>query len=429
MAQSAEVPQVAAPPIPTKWEIIPIHASDVSNFLRCRRYWSWSSPSRLNLRRRVDLSGVYFPLWYGSGIHYALEMMYHPFMPRDPVEAWTTWYDYQWNGGVVTEEWLDRTYDNDPQELPAEDKLTSTDADGNVVWEGHPPKLYRIRGIKELHPDPIHEEFEMHRDLGIGMMTYYRDYAKTHDEFVVVAAEAMFSVPLGFEAIDPREDSPNYGKKIEVHARGKRDSIIYSPRTERFALLENKTASSMEDEYFTKLELDPQVTTYMWASQEEAKIHDLPYKRIDGTLYNVLLKKYPKPPTILKDGVSPSLNRKDECTTAELFAAYIAEAGIKEIYDNDPKMQGYYNYLVNLGDRQFVERRQVLRNPHHLKSQGQHLRAIAEEMLNPNVAIYPTPSGSWYCTKCQFRIPCIAAEDGSDYVHILSDAYETNKGR
>ena len=89
--------------IPGKHDIIPIHCSDVASFKRCRRYWAFSSPTRQNLRRRVDLYGISMPLWFGTGIHYALEMFYNPTLRRDPVESWETWFDYQWNGGVVTE--------------------------------------------------------------------------------------------------------------------------------------------------------------------------------------------------------------------------------------------------------------------------------------------------------------------------------------
>ncbi len=403
------VPPVQPPQVPSKWDVIPIHASDVASFLRCRRYWSWSSPARLNLRRRVDIAGINFPLWYGSGIHYCLEKYYDPFLPRDLHESWRTWYEVQMNGGVITEEWLERTYDNHPQPL-----------------EGG---KWLIRGLKELHPDPIMEDFEYHDDLAMGMLSFYKEYAAREDRFIVVAAESVFSVPLGFESIDTREDSPNYGKKLEVHARGKRDGILYNPINDLFGLIDHKTAAAVDEEYFTKLEMDPQCKTYTWAGQEEARIHDLPYKKIHGVVYNVLAKKYPKSPTVLRDGVSPSINRKEESTTAELFMQYVMDAGIKELYDIDTKWQAYYNWLAQLGDKQYIWREIALYNQHEIQAHGNHLRMIAKEMLNPDLQIYPTPSGNWLCTKCQFRAPCLAKDDGSDYVYMLADGYEENKGR
>lgn len=395
--------------IPSKYDVIPIHASDVAAFKRCRRYWDWSSPTRTNLRRRVDINGVNMPLWFGSGVHYALEMYYNPVLSRDPVEAFQTWYEYQWNGGIVTEDWLERLYDLNPEPLP----------DG----------LWRVKGLSEIHPDPIKEEFEAHYELGVGMMTFYKEYATKNDNFVVVSAESKFSVPLGFEAIDGREESPNYGKSIEVHARGTRDGIIYNPDTDRYGFMDHKTAADIGDDYFTKLEMDEQIGTYFWASQHEAELHDLPYKRIDRAVYNVLRKGYPKSPTILKDGFSPSIDRKNESTTAELFAAHIDKMGIRQMYDNSEKWQSYYNWLVQIGDTNFIQRKEVMRNKAQIDATAHHYRMVAKEMLSPHLQIYPTPSGNWLCNKCQFRAPCLAADDGSDYVSMLSDGYELNVGR
>ena len=159
--------EVELPDIPTKWDIIPIHTSDVSSFLRCRRYWNWSSPARNNLRTRADVSGVNPNLWYGTGIHWALEQYYHPLLKRDPVEAWTTWFHTQWYGGEVEPSFLEMTYDNKPHTM----------ANGTV----------HVKGLVDILPQYDEEEFFVLRELGIGMMTYYKKYAEEHDDFEVVA--------------------------------------------------------------------------------------------------------------------------------------------------------------------------------------------------------------------------------------------------
>src|SRR6187431_1672011 len=186
MALAMETGVVLNPPvIPSKWDIIPIHASDVSAYKRCRRYWNWSSPTRTNLRRRVDLHGVKIELWFGTGIHYALEMYYDPMLQRDPVEAFKTWYDYQWNGGIVTEDWLDRTYDIRPT------RVTQTSDEGTSYH------AWKIKGLKHLLPnvEVVQEEFENHYELGVGMLNFYKEWAQKNDDFVVVAAESVFSIP------------------------------------------------------------------------------------------------------------------------------------------------------------------------------------------------------------------------------------------
>jgi len=103
------------PEIPSKWEIIPIHSSDRASFKKCRRYWNYNSPARQNLMLRADIHGINTNLFFGTAIHWALEQYYTPGLRRDPVEAFLTYWDIQWNGGIVTEDWLDKVYDLKPK--------------------------------------------------------------------------------------------------------------------------------------------------------------------------------------------------------------------------------------------------------------------------------------------------------------------------
>jgi PD-(D/E)XK nuclease superfamily len=411
---------VASPPvIPSKWDIIPIHGSDIASFKRCRRYWDWTSPARNNLRRRVDIHGIRMDLWFGTGIHYALEMYYDPVLQRDPVESWLTWYQYQLEGGTVTEEWLDRTYDIHPQIAGVEYDVA--------------PQVWRIRGLRDLLPnwEMVEEEFLHHKELGVGMMTFYKDWAVKNDDFVTVAAESVYSIPLGFEAIDTREDSPNYGRPLEVHARGKRDAIIYYPQYERFGINDHKTAGRIDDAYFKKLEKDEQCSNYLWATIQEAQLYDLPWKGrlVDRVLYTALRKNYPHPPTVLKSGFL-SLDRQKEGTTAELFKeAIIGNSNLEYWFQTNDKAQAYYTYLCETADDMFVQRDLVTRNIHEIKATGEHLKMIAKEMLSPDLNIYPNPTGEFRCLECAFRSPCIAADDGSDWQGMLADGYEVNRGR
>lgn len=409
-------PLLAPPPVPSKYDIIPIHASDVSNFLRCRRYWDWSSPTRTNLRHRVELYGVNAPMWFGTGIHYALEHFYNPLISRDPAETFQTWFQLQWFGGEVDENFLKMTYDPKPR----------------VVDAGYGKTVYKIRGLNDLLPDPDQDAWLAYRELGIGMMKFYETYAAKNDDFEVVAAESVFSVPLGFEAIDLREESPNYNKKIEVHLRGKRDAILYyperrDPRTQ-FGIHDYKTAAKIDEDYFLKLENDPQCTTYIMASIMEAKEHDLPWTTITDVLYTALRKVYPKPPTITSRGF-PSINRNDESCTAEMFLDTVKEIGLIDWYHDDPKAQAYYDFLIEQGDGRFILREPAIRNEHQIKVAYEEAVDIAMEMLDPKTKIYKHPTGSSMCTRCAFRAPCLAKDDGSDWKGMLVQGYEQNRDR
>ena len=426
-----EVQIVTTPPaIPNKNDIIPIHASDIASFKRCRRYWDWTSPTRTNLRRKVQIYGVNPNLWFGTGIHWALQMMYDPILQRDPVEAFSTWFALQWEGGIVRKDFLDQTYDIKPVEVPVTSEMIGTqyiDASTGIEVIPDEEKRYRIEGLRDLLPDPDEEEFFGYRDLGIGMMEFYKGYAAREDNFTVIAAESTFSVPLGFEWKDSREESPNYGEMLEVHARGKRDMIYQHNETLHFGIQDYKTKTKIDDSYRVSLENDAQVTTYMWASQEEAKIHDLPYKVIHEAFHQAMRKVYPQPPTPLKNGL-PSLNRTEESATAEMFIDYINEHNLMPIYTNDVKMQNYYTFLVEEGDKRFIERNFIPRNQHEIAATGQHIKAIAWEMLN-SPYIYPNPNGDYLCVHCALRAPCLAKDDGSDYTAMLKDGYEQNRDR
>jgi hypothetical protein len=351
--------------------------------------------------------GIYFPLWFGTGMHYAVESMYNPVLKRDPIEAFLYWWELNWNGGTVKPEEVKLGVDTRPKPTK----------DGRYV----------IQGLQELHPFPEDEEFEAHRLLGIGMLEYYKEYAKRNDNFDVVAVEHDFSVPLGFEMLDPRD-----GIRKEVHYRGRMDCIIYLHEEDRFAIIDHKTAASIEEEYFTKLVKDEQCTSYIWAAQEEARIFDLPYTRIEYVLYNVLRKAYPRPPTMLKSG-TPSLNRTDESTTYEMFMECIKKNNLEIVFQGSEKMQLYAQYLQDLGDENFVVRKLVRRNRHEINSATWRIKAEAREMLSipmglgtpaePNEALYPNFRGSRDCTQCLFRSPCLAFDDGSQWEYFIEDNY------
>jgi len=408
--------------IPSKYDIIPIHTSDVGNFLYCRRYWNWASPARSNLRHKVEFYGIDTNLWFGSGIHYALESYYNPTLKRDPVEAFQTWYQYQWEGGLVTEDWLDRVYDVKPELY------------NHGINDGFTEQMYLIKGLRELLPDPRFEEFEELLNLGIGMMTYYKEWSPKHDFFDVIAAEALYSIPLVKEdgslltSIDTREESPNFGKRLEVHARGKRDSIIYDGENNQYGLIDYKTASLVNEDYFLKLENDAQVSNYMWASQQEAKLFDLPYKVMSFCEYQAMWKAYPSGVKVLADGISPSISRTDQTADADMFAAYIRDSGLQAWYDNNPKAQAFYEWLIAEGEKRYVNRKRAYRSQHALETTGRELAMMAEEMLSrPN--IYKRPSGDRRCTRCAFRVPCLAMDNGDDWLTMINDGYERNRDR
>lgn len=423
-----------APEIPNKWNIIPIHNSDRASFKRCRRYWNWNSPARQNLVLRADVHGLNIPLWFGTGIHYALQEYYTPGLSRDPVEAWKTWFNIQWRGGMVGKEWLDRVYDLKPRPVsPNTPEYLAKFGDEPVPFDTM--DLWLVRGLEDIIPDSDHEQFDELFELGTGMMRYYKDYAERVDDFTILVAEHDFSVPIwDYEkdtilfSRDMREDSPNYEKVLEVHARGRQDGIYIRHSNERLGIMDHKTAIRIDEDYFRKLESDEQCTSYLAVAEIEAKYYDLPHKGkpLEEVIYNTLRKAYPKPPTELKNGMF-SVARETESTTYELLQAWVSNH-MPGIPLNE-KQKAYVDYLREVGDEQFIIRKSVRRNRAQLVNAMKRMDLEARDMLDPKIRLYPNISNDWLCLNCQFRGPCLGREDGSDWQQIIKDNYTSNKDR
>lgn len=433
------------PEIPSKWDIIPIHNSDRASFKRCRRYFDWTSPTRHNLSLRADINGINKDLWFGTGIHYALENYYNPVLRRDPVESWRTWYNIQYRGGLVDSSWLDKVYDLNPRRVNSTDSSTdrsdltiTPDNTGRVGQDDKRQResvLFTVRGLEDIVPDVDEEEYEQLFELGLRMMSAYKDYAARYDGFEILVAEHDFSIPIWdyennciLKAVDLREQSPNYGKKSEVHSRGRMD-VRWAKPTGKHGVMDHKTSSRFDEEFFEKLETDEQVTSYMHAAEVEAKYYNLPYagEPVEECIYNVLRKVFPKPPTMVRGGLF-SVNRNEESTTYEMLMAFIEENGI-DVPSLDEKHQNYISYVRDIGEEQFFIRKLVRRNRHQLANAGYRLYLEALDMLDPNLRIYPNLRNDFQCLRCQFRAPCLAKEDGGDWEQLIRDNYTNNKDR
>jgi hypothetical protein len=363
---------------------IPIHTSDRAAFKRCRRRWNWTSPMRENLIPKRKQHGVVFPLWFGTGIHAALEWYYLNIPYTD--------------GDLRPSEFFEDWYNNEVDVLNQE-----------------APDWY----IEHL------DELEEHFQLGIGMLDNYVEYAKQHDNFVVMRAEEDFAVDLGFSEYDRRA-----GLIKPVKYAGRQDLIIKDLETGRYGIMDHKTASQMGEDYFDKLDMDEQCTSYLWAASRD---HAL-LKLTDGVApsfvyYNVLRKAVPKPPTETYNGSRLSISRSAESTTYDMWqAALIAKGLVGSAWHQKEDVQNYERYLKEVGWEQFFVRKLVLRNPHEIMSIGNQIQLEAHDMLDMP-SIYPNPSESWYCLKCPFRGPCLATNDGSDVDYMIKENFEPNTDR
>jgi hypothetical protein len=360
-----------------------------------------------------------------------LQKAYDPTLKEDPVVVFLAWFDLQLYGGEVTKDELKEFADREP--------IKYTD------------NTWKVSGLADLLPFFNEEEFLELRDLGRGMLEFYKDFSQRNDDFRVISVEHDFSVPIlnpdGAplykedtrqmpEGWEPSLAENVYGPLIkwmpsgkyhkQVHARGRMDKVIQENDNGQYGILDHKTTSRLDEDYFRSLDLDEQGSTYLWAGEREAEMFNLEYTELEFIVFEGILKHYPQPPKMLKNGL-PSIDRNHP-TTAVLFEKFIEEHNLKVVFENDLKMQAYYEHLLSKGEDNFINRTPTRRNRMARRNTGIRIFYEALDMLN-DPRVYPNPRKDFNCINCIFRGPCIATESGYDWKAMIEDGYVSNFDR
>ncbi len=243
------------------------------------------------------------------------------------------------------------------------------------------------------------KELDDFADLGRGMLEHYAVWSAQNDDFEVLVPEVSLRVPL-----------PVTRGGEQVIYVGRADGLV-KKEGEHF-LLEHKTATSLPD--MSTLFLDEQCIAYQWGCQQDPAFADT---RPVGTIYNFLVKKVARQPKILKNG-SLSVSRS-QGTSYELFMEAIEEGG----YD----ASDYVSTLSYLKDplyaTKYVYRTCIKRTPQAISAFATRFLAVVEEMLDPEVVIYPNPSW-WACKYCPYRTPCSLEANGLDPEPVLRSTFK-----
>ncbi len=291
------------------------------------------------------------PLWFGSGFHFALEDLHSVRRFKSASDAFIAYVQATYAMGVT--------------KLPGD-------------WN-------------EL------------RALGINMLNYY--------EHVWLPSRQQY--PTYYHNGEPQVEV-NF--RIEVPFDGRAygyDHVIYSGTIDRVAIdefgnlwiIEYKTAKAIMTLHLSN---DPQVSTYCWAG-------NLLYGRpIMGVIYQQHRKDVPDEPKVLANGTL-SVN-KQQLTTRTMFKqALLKQYGSVK---RAPQAQvDYLNFLATQEDDQgdkFIRRDQIYRNDHQTQAEAIKIMLELEDMLNPNLPLYPNPTRD--CAfMCPFLGACVSLDDGSDW--------------
>lgn len=337
-------------------KVIGIHTSDRGNFKGCRRRWYFSSPLGLGLEpfQRAN------PLWFGTGIHFALEDFHGHCKYSDPIAAF-------------------------------EDYCRASE---------------KTLGVRM----PI--DYDELRLLGIAMMDYYaNEWLATRDPYETLVIDGVPQVEVTFE-IElpiPQEILDRLGIDAIVY-RGTIDRVVIHRDLGMISPLDYKTAAAYRQDH---LGFDPQITAYMWAC---SCIYDLPVKDF---IYQQHIKTIPKAPRILANG---RLSTADsQLTTASRYRkAIIDQYGT--VNDAPSKMVDTLNDFIGreFPDRDpFVIRDFADRSMYQIQSEGELILMEVMDMLNPGLLMYPHRGQN--CGWCSFKSPCLSIDDGSDWESELAD--------
>ena len=333
-----------------------LRTSDRIAFKQCRRKWGWSS----HLKRNLGSKHLASPLWFGSAIHYALEDYHGANVFGSPARAFQAYC-------IATSKQHNRELPGDAQEL--------------------------------YH-------------LGIAMMNYYVDhwlrFRKIRPTYVV---DGVPQVEVNFEIPVPLDEHPvlaSHAARLGADCvlyRGTIDAVAYDPDLKGLFIKEYKTAKRAEQMHYMT---DPQITTYVWAGSH---IYNLP---ILGVEYWQFVKNKPEPPRILSSGKLS--------TASNLVSSYpLYYKAMEDMYGEAGRapleIQQKLAQLGNMEDEnkdRFILREPIYRNQHQTQAEALKILLEAEDMLNPDLPLYPNPTRD--CSRmCSFLGACVTMDDGGDW--------------
>lgn len=336
---------------PNNPRIAIIRTSDRIQFKACRRRWGWNSHLRHNLGPKQNAA----PLWFGSGMHFALEDFHGYNRFGNPTDAFMAY----------------------------------------------------VKATKEHDAAALPEEFPELIELGKDMMNYYvgvwlrnRNPLKTYwvDGKPQVEVNFRFKIPVRPELLE------KYGWD-EVYYSGTIDRVCIDEENDGLYLMDYKSAKAIATLHYLT---DPQISAYMWAAPY---IYDKP---ILGFIYQQHKKEVPKPGRTLKaGGISIAQNQSTDyyMYKKSLIDAYGAVANAP---DGNREFLSQLQMLENENDNPFIRRDIIQRNRAQAESEGMKIMLEVEDMLNPDLALYPNQTRDC-ATFCPFISPCVSLDAGMDF--------------
>lgn len=343
-----------------------ISTSDRASFKSCRRKWNWQSP----LRQSLSPMEQKLPLWFGSGMHHALEDYHGKKLYASPLEA--------------IDDYVQATTKHYGEENIPHTATTDTELMKSML-------LHYTEGFIKLRG---------------------RDPYKTYK----IKGEPQVEIPFEFEIPLPAEFLERAGYTKAIY-RGVLDRMVIDEDGYLWIQDYKNIAQFTTPEH---LELDMQIGVYLWAA---SYIYQRP---VMGFIYTQFLKSEVQPPRILKSG-DISTDSSQNTTHALYREALIEKYGQNS--DWPEKNIQVLNQLATLESEdsdKFIRRDRVIRSANTRQAESEKILAEVMDMLEPTLRVYPNPS--FMCPRmCSFMEPCLAWDRGENYRAILKEQYTERK--
>jgi hypothetical protein len=266
---------------------------------------------------------------------------------------------------------------------------------------------YYQKKTKGLFEEEL-DRYESMRDMAEEQVCRYIDfYIDDLKKFEILGIEERFRVPIL---------NPANGKRAGAYLNGMFDLILKN-EAGKLMLGEHKTTSLGIETRMSDLELDEQCSYYMWALsnffiKEGRKIE------VSGVIYNVLRKKSPTIPPLLKSGAGLSQNKAMD-TTYDVYFEHILKNNFDPIDYSETLTR------LKLKGNTFFGREIVLRTQRELNNVGVELFNIFKHMQR--VKTYYRCQRPECSRDCGYKELCISLLRGYDSNGLISSSFEVRE--
>ncbi|MDD2326258.1 MAG: PD-(D/E)XK nuclease family protein [Alphaproteobacteria bacterium] len=370
-----------------------LRTSERNLFKRCQ--WAWERNYQDNLKTGREESVA---LWFGTGIHLALEKWYVPGTVRgvDPRETWKKYVD---------------------------------DSRGDTEY------------VNTVHDGDFSEAVSA-RELGIDMLTQYLDHYGLEPHLEVLSVEQTFQIPIKHQEWFSTQCDSSSGPVASYH-RGPSETtyvgtfdIVIRDHNQggKVLMWDHKTTKALGSQNTQYLPLDDQAGTYWslatYTLRKQGVIGQ--DEVLAGMLYNYLAKS--KADTRPKNEQGYATNKPIK----KHYVSALSAIGIEE-HEGKPLDKATLAKLELLADEHKVtvygevsasqpkknlDRVQVYRHRSQQRSQVERIQNDLEAMsLVKNGLLKATKTPTRECGFCEFRELCELDESGKDWTEMAEMMY------